>query len=135
MADDAGPLRTRRIAENRIREAQREGQFDDLPGAGRPLPDLDGQYDPMWWVKKKVRREQLAERSPAREVESAVSAGLTEAMGMRTEEAVREWVEMINRKIRHANATHVRGPAPRVAPLDPEEVVRQWRTHQGRETE
>jgi hypothetical protein len=26
-----------RIAEERIRQAQREGAFDDLPGAGRPL--------------------------------------------------------------------------------------------------
>lgn len=26
------------IAENKIREALREGAFDDLPGAGKPLP-------------------------------------------------------------------------------------------------
>ncbi|KIL36316.1 molecular chaperone DnaJ [Cohnella kolymensis] len=32
------------IAEERIREAQREGAFDNLPGAGKPLPpdDLEG---------------------------------------------------------------------------------------------
>ena len=32
-----------RIAENRIREAMQEGEFDDLPGAGKPI-DLDGYF-------------------------------------------------------------------------------------------
>ena len=32
-----------RIAENRIREALAQGQFDNLPGAGRPL-DLDDYF-------------------------------------------------------------------------------------------
>jgi DnaJ-like protein len=47
------------IAENRIREAMEEGKFDDLPGLGKPIPDIDEPYDPLWWVKKWVRREQL----------------------------------------------------------------------------
>ncbi len=29
------------LIENRIRDAQSRGEFDDLPGAGRPLPDED----------------------------------------------------------------------------------------------
>ena len=32
-----------RIAENRIREAMQEGEFDNLPGAGKPV-DLDGYF-------------------------------------------------------------------------------------------
>jgi hypothetical protein len=32
-----------RIAENRIREAMRAGEFDNLPGAGKPI-DLDGYF-------------------------------------------------------------------------------------------
>jgi hypothetical protein len=32
-----------RIAENRIREAMQQGEFDDLPGAGKPV-DLDGYF-------------------------------------------------------------------------------------------
>ena len=32
-----------RIAENRIREAMQEGEFDNLPGAGKPI-DLDGYF-------------------------------------------------------------------------------------------
>ncbi len=47
------------IAERRIREAAEQGEFDDLPGAGRPLPGLDGTYDPDWWVKEWLRRTGL----------------------------------------------------------------------------
>jgi DnaJ-like protein len=32
-----------RIAENKIQEAMRAGEFDNLPGAGRPV-DLDGYF-------------------------------------------------------------------------------------------
>ena len=33
------------------------GEFDDLPGAGKPIPNLND--DPLWWVKKFVERERL----------------------------------------------------------------------------
>ena len=51
----------RTLAENRIREAMDEGLFDDLEGAGRPLPDLDEPYDPNWWIRKWMRRERFRE--------------------------------------------------------------------------
>ena len=47
------------VAENRIRQAIEEGQFDNLSGQGQPIPDIDEPYDPLWWVKKWVRREQM----------------------------------------------------------------------------
>lgn len=63
-----------RIAENRIREAMEEGKFDGLPGLGKPLPDIDGPYDPMWWVKEWVRRERLG-----KELAEALRGGLKNA--------------------------------------------------------
>ncbi|HEX7180612.1 MAG TPA: DUF1992 domain-containing protein [Thermoanaerobaculia bacterium] len=47
------------VAENRIRNAMEEGKFEDLPGFGKPIPDIDEPYDPMWWVKKWIKREKL----------------------------------------------------------------------------
>jgi hypothetical protein len=47
------------LAENRILQAMEEGKFDNLPGFGKPLPDVDEPYDPDWWVKKWVQREKL----------------------------------------------------------------------------
>lgn len=48
------------IAENRILEAIEDGRFDNLAGAGKPIPDIDEPYDPLWWVKKWIRREGLS---------------------------------------------------------------------------
>lgn len=41
--------------------AMEEGKFDDLTGTGRPLSDIDEPYDPDWWVKKWIRREQVGQ--------------------------------------------------------------------------
>ncbi len=38
-----------RVAENRIRQAYEEGQFENLPGLGRPLPGIEEPYDPLWF--------------------------------------------------------------------------------------
>jgi len=48
-----------RVADRRIREAREQGAFEDLAGAGEPLPDIDEPYDPLWWVRKWLKREQL----------------------------------------------------------------------------
>ncbi len=48
------------ISENRIRQAIEEGKFDDLPGTGKPIADIDEPYDPMWWVRQWMRREKLS---------------------------------------------------------------------------
>jgi DnaJ homologue, subfamily C, member 28, conserved domain len=38
--------------ERQIRDAQERGEFENLPGAGKPLPGLTGHYDDQWWVKQ-----------------------------------------------------------------------------------
>jgi hypothetical protein len=45
------------LAEDRIREAQASGEFDNLPGFGKPIPGIDEPYDELWWVKDKLKRE------------------------------------------------------------------------------
>jgi hypothetical protein len=47
------------IADNRIRAAMEQGEFEHLEGAGQPLRYLDGHYDPDWWLKQMLQREQL----------------------------------------------------------------------------
>lgn len=44
------------LAEKAIREAIERGEFDNLPGAGKPL-NLSHAGDPEWWVKNLVERE------------------------------------------------------------------------------
>jgi hypothetical protein len=47
------------FTERRIREAQAEGAFENLPGFGRPIPGIDEPLDENWWIREKLRREQI----------------------------------------------------------------------------
>ena len=51
--------------DRQIRQAAERGEFEDLPGHGAPLADLDKPYDEMWWVKRKLRDEQLSYLPPS----------------------------------------------------------------------
>ena len=51
-----------------IRVAREQGAFDNLPGAGKPLPYLGQEYDPDWWVKQLVQREQISILPPSLEL-------------------------------------------------------------------
>lgn len=44
------------IADDKIRSAIERGEFDRLPGFGRPL-EFDGSDDPDWWIRRKLRDE------------------------------------------------------------------------------
>ena len=48
------------LADRRIREAMEKGEFNDLPGSGEPIPNLQDGYDPDWWTKQLVKREGLS---------------------------------------------------------------------------
>jgi len=47
------------IADNKIRAAIEAGEFDKLPGFGKPIASIDDPYDPYWWVRQMLRREEL----------------------------------------------------------------------------
>ena len=62
-APDGRPPRRARMQQQQtwvdlqIRQAMERGEFDDLPGAGKPIEGLGDQHDPDWWLKKLVERE------------------------------------------------------------------------------
>ena len=47
------------VADSKIRAAIEAGEFDNLPGFGQPSPLIDEPYDPWWWVRRKLRQENL----------------------------------------------------------------------------
>ena len=51
-----------RVAEAKLRSAMEQGDFDDLPGFGKPFEFDELAYDPHWWVRRKLKREQLIQR-------------------------------------------------------------------------
>src|SRR6478672_4931408 len=68
MTEKKRPVNWTSLAEKRIREAQAAGEFENLPGFGKPIPGIDEPYDENWWVKEKLRREQISALPPALEI-------------------------------------------------------------------
>jgi hypothetical protein len=48
------------LIDRQIRLAAERGHFDNLAGAGKPLPGLDEPDDGLWWVRGYLRREGLS---------------------------------------------------------------------------
>ena len=110
-----------------IKRAQEEGDFDNLPGAGKPLPDLEEVYDPSWWVKKLVRRERISMLPPALSIKLEAERALEKARKLRSEKQVRKHIEALNAKIARVNAQTTHGPPTSLTALDVESIVRRWR--------
>ena len=114
--------------ENAIQQAIRRGEFDNLPGAGKPLEGLTGQHDPDWWIRRKIEREQLRGLGPPALTLRVENAGLEAHLDrMHRESEVREAVEDFNRRVIEARRQLLGGP-PVVTPTrDAEDEVRAWR--------
>jgi Domain of unknown function (DUF1992) len=118
--------------ERQIQEAMERGEFDNLPSAGKPIPDLDEPHDELWWVKQKLRREQLSYLPPTLAVRKEADDALAAASRARSERDVRRIVVAINAKIREANSKAASGPPLNLMPFDVERVVRRWRERHAR---
>jgi hypothetical protein len=113
--------------ERLIREAQEEGAFDRLSGAGRPLPLSGGELPEGWWIKEKLKREKLSALPDAIAIRHEAEALLAEIARLDDERVVRERLLTLNARIRRLNATAVSGPPTTLAPCDVEAVVSRWR--------
>ncbi|HEY7722774.1 MAG TPA: DUF1992 domain-containing protein [Pedococcus sp.] len=119
------------LVERQIREAQERGEFDNLPGAGKPLPGLDGTDDPDWWVKGLIRREGLdmADALPPVVALRREAAGFPESLlDLRTEASVREVLDDYNRRVRMDRLRPAVGPFPPMLArtVDVDDLVGQW---------
>jgi hypothetical protein len=114
------------LIDRQIREAQERGAFDDLPGAGKPIPNLEAPHDELWWIKDKLRRENASYTPPTlllrKEAEDIHEAAAEE----RSETAVRALVADLNARIVDAIRRPMSGPALNLGPVDVERVIRQW---------
>ena len=50
--------------DRQIREGMERGEFDGLPGHGKPIQDVDRPHDELWWVRDKLRREGVSYLPP-----------------------------------------------------------------------
>ncbi|WP_345800346.1 DUF1992 domain-containing protein [Microbacterium sp. AZCO] len=115
------------FVETAIQQAIRRGEFDDLPGAGKPLEGLGDRHDPDWWIRRKIEQEQLRGLGPPAlmlRVEHAELESRLDDLSRETE--VREYVEDFNRRVIEARRQLLGGP-PVVTPTrDVETEVAAW---------
>lgn len=116
--------------ERQIRTAQEGGAFDDLPGAGKPIPNTGRVDDELDWIAKKVKRENLdtsALLPPSLALPKELEDLPARVSRERSEEKVREIVLDLNERIRQEHRRPHHGPPLRAMPVDVEKIVEAWK--------
>lgn len=115
--------------DKQIREGESRGEFDNLPGRGKPLPDRGELRDPDWWARSYLAREGgpvdalLPESLQLRKEVERLSETVRD---MPSERIVRDHVAELNKRIA-AWLRSPSGPHVRVGPVNADEVVERWR--------
>src|SRR5882724_10439757 len=78
--------------DKQISEAMERGEFDGLPGHGKPLADIDRPRDEMWWIRAKLRRENVSYTPPAMSLRVEVAETRERVAAAKTEDEVRALV-------------------------------------------
>jgi hypothetical protein len=118
--------------DEQIQEAAERGAFDDLPGAGKPIPNRGDEDAAQSWIREYVRKEGIPSEdllpTPLRLRKDA--ARLSETVsGMPSETAVREAVAKLNERIMEWRRIPI-GPPIFVPLVDEEAMVGRWRAVQ-----
>lgn len=120
--------------EAQIRSAQERGEFDNLPGAGKPIPGRDLPYDEGWWIRSFLEREQLPSDlllpTPL-QLRRRIEKLPDEVRDLPTEESVRAYVADLNTEVVAWLRTPT-GPRVVVRPVNADDVVGRWRADRER---
>jgi hypothetical protein len=114
--------------EQQISEAEQRGAFDDLAGAGKPLPNRGDGDDGQAWLAEWLRREgvsaEVALPTPLRlRKESERLAETVHTLS--SEDEVREVVAKLNERIMNWRRLPL-GPPIFVRLVDCDEMLRRW---------
>ncbi|WP_030387177.1 DUF1992 domain-containing protein [Streptomyces sp. NRRL S-241] len=116
--------------DRQIREAAERGEFENLPGWGKPLASLDAPYDELWWIRGKMHREGFAVLPPALALRKEAEDTVEKVRAARSEARVRALLTEINEKIGAALRMPPPGPPLGLTEFDVEAEVEAWRrTH------
>ncbi|MCT2086954.1 DUF1992 domain-containing protein [Microbacterium enclense] len=115
------------FVETSIQQAIRRGEFDDLPGAGKPLRDLGGSHDPDWWIRRKIETEKLSGLGPPALTLRVEHAELAQRMDAISRESdVREALEDFNRRVIEARRQLLGGPPVVTPTVDVDAEIAAW---------
>lgn len=113
--------------ETAIQLAIRRGDFDDLPGAGKPLEGLGTHHDPDWWIRRKIETENLTGLGPPAILLRSEDKGLDAELDLLGRESdVRAVLEDFNRRVIDARRQLQGGPPVVTAPRDIDAEVVAW---------
>jgi hypothetical protein len=113
------------LADMQIRRAIERGDFDDLPGSGKPL-DIPDHHDPDWWVKNFMIREKIVMLPPSIQLRKDDAALDEELDRLSNEKAVRQEIEEFNKRVIRARYHVPAGPPVITMPRDVEATVTAW---------
>jgi hypothetical protein len=117
-----------RYVDLEIQRAMARGDFDNLPGAGKPIRGLGTQHDPDWWVKQLIEREKITGvLPPALQLRKDAAELDAHLDTLPTEAQVREELEEFNARVLKARYTPVDGPPLITQTRDVEAEVEAWR--------
>ena len=113
--------------DHQVREAMARGEFDDLPGAGKPIEGLGAHHDPDWWLKKLVEREQIVVLPASIQLRKD-DAELDDLLDQQpAEKMAREIVEDFNARVIKARYGKPEGPPLITMPRDVDATLDAWR--------
>jgi hypothetical protein len=127
MPESKKPINWTSVAEDQIRKAQEAGEFENLPGFGQPIPGINEPYDENWWVKEKLRREQISALPPALEIARDKERSLAAISKLTSEAEVRRELAALNERIRRAHFHCTWGPSCSTLSVEIEEFVQKWK--------
>ena len=115
-------------AEYLVRDAMAQGKFDNLKYAGKPIPGLGEVYDPDWWVKGLLQRENITGLGPTaillRTEDAALDGRLDEQF---SEKQVRDILADFNARVIDARRQLQGGPPVITLTRDVDAEVERWR--------
>ena len=110
------------IADRRIQEARAAGLFDDLPGKGKPIPDLGTERPAGWWANRAIKHERDKIRHD--ELTDDLRQLMPRLWRLETEAELLVEVAAANEQLAYYNSRTSFVP---IVLLDPDETVRAWR--------
>ncbi|MGY4541968.1 hypothetical protein ACVWY0_001881 [Arthrobacter sp. UYNi723] len=114
-------------AEYLIRDAMAQGKFDNLKYAGKPIPGLGDAYDPDWWVKGLIQRENISGLGPKAILLRTEDADLDGRLDAQfTEKQVRDILADFNARVIDARRQLQGGPPVVTKTRDGDAEVARW---------
>lgn len=120
--------------DKQIAEATERGAFDNLPGAGKPIPHHGNEDAADAWLREYLRKEGVSAEAllpPPLRLRRAIDRLAKAVPAMASEQDVRDAVEELNHEIREWRRIPV-GPPVFVPLVDEEAMVSRWQEARAR---